>query len=172
MPLASHPSSSSLTDEATARDILTTTSWLPEAWPIWRAVISGLCAVGRFDVALLLCLMWCTFARPIELMALKPDHLHAPSRVATYWTPHLNPEVEGVPSKAEEFDVTTSPLRKFCQSAVLPAWRRGPSTTQTMALSPRKRGDVRRPRSAAGPQRNVLLTHCSAQVSGGTALSS
>ena len=50
--------------------------------------------------------MWSTYARPIQLMALKPEYLYAPSRVATHWTVQLNPEIEGAPSKAKEFDVT------------------------------------------------------------------
>eukprot|EP00959_Pyramimonas_sp_CCMP1952_P189889 3972712-Pyramimonas_sp.AAC.1 len=62
--------------------------------------------MGRCDVALFICLMWSAYARPIQLMALKPEYLCAPSRVATYWTVQLNPEVDGVPSKAKEFDVT------------------------------------------------------------------
>eukprot|EP00959_Pyramimonas_sp_CCMP1952_P122353 2557724-Pyramimonas_sp.AAC.1 len=56
-------------------------------------------------MGLFLCLMWSTYARPSQLMALRPD-LFSPSRVATYWTVQLNPECEGVPSKAKEFDVT------------------------------------------------------------------
>ena len=88
------------------QNLCPSTSRLPEAWPIWCAIINGLVMAGRFDMALFICLMWSTYARPIQLMALEPEYLYPPSRVATFWTVQLNPEVEGVPSKAKEFDVT------------------------------------------------------------------
>ena len=88
------------------QNLCPSTSRLPEAWPIWCALVNGLVMLGRFDMALFICLMWSTYARPIQLMALEPEYLYPPSRVATFWTVQLNPEVEGVPSKAKEFDVT------------------------------------------------------------------
>ncbi|CAK0835808.1 unnamed protein product [Prorocentrum cordatum] len=97
------------------QNLCPSTSRLPEAWPIWRAIVNGLCGMGRCDMALFICLMWSTCARPIQLMVLKPECMYAPSRVATYWTVQLNPEVDGVPSKAKEFDVTIALLAAAVQ---------------------------------------------------------
>ncbi|CAK0817596.1 unnamed protein product, partial [Prorocentrum cordatum] len=89
------------------RNLSPSTPRLPEAWPIWCAIENGPCSVRRYDMALFIWLMWSTHARPIQLMALKPEFLFPSSRVATHWALQLNPEIEGVPSKAKEYDVTT-----------------------------------------------------------------
>eukprot|EP00959_Pyramimonas_sp_CCMP1952_P428726 8979502-Pyramimonas_sp.AAC.1 len=39
-------------------------------------------------------------------MAVRPEYLLSPSRVATYWTVHLNPEGKHVPSVAMGVDAT------------------------------------------------------------------
>ncbi|CAK0823231.1 unnamed protein product [Prorocentrum cordatum] len=77
------------------QNLCPSTSRLPEAWPIWCATVNGLRGMGGYEMALFICLAWSTYARPIQLMALKPECLCAPGRVATYWTVQLNPEVDG-----------------------------------------------------------------------------
>ncbi|CAK0889616.1 unnamed protein product, partial [Prorocentrum cordatum] len=56
------------------------TSRLPEARPIWCAVVNGLRSLRRSGMAFFICLTWSAYARPVQLMALRPEFLRAPSR--------------------------------------------------------------------------------------------
>eukprot|EP00959_Pyramimonas_sp_CCMP1952_P463729 9485429-Pyramimonas_sp.AAC.1 len=45
-------------------------------------------------------------AKGMGMMAVRPEYLPSPSRVASYWAAHLNPAGKRVPSVAKDVDVT------------------------------------------------------------------